>query len=87
MLGSRAARLACWGAMLLAVALASSLAPWLTDHPARVWLAAVVAVSLVGLNVAIWRRDQRRGVLACFPCIAAAAVALGIGWTASLVGG
>ena len=86
-LGGRTAQVACWGAMLVAAVLASCLAPWLADHPERVWVAAVVALGLVALNIAIWRRDERRGVLACFPCIAAAAVVLGIGWTAALVSG
>jgi 4-hydroxybenzoate polyprenyltransferase len=86
-LGSRTARRTCWGAMLLAAALASALAPWLSDHPARVWVATAVVVGLVGLNVVIRLHDERRGVLACFPCIAAAAVVLGIGWTAALVAG
>ena len=85
-LGSRNARLACWGAMLLAAALASAFAPLLTDHPARVWLSTGVATVLVGVNIAIWLRSPRQGILACFPCIAIAAVALGIGWTAALVG-
>jgi 4-hydroxybenzoate polyprenyltransferase len=86
-LGSRAAQLTCWGAVLLATALASGMAPWLSDHPGRVWVAAAVALSLVGLNVVIWQRNPRRGVLACFPCVAGAAVVLGIGWTVALVGG
>ena len=85
-LGATRARHACWGAMLLAALLGTAFAPWLTSHPWRVWMAALVATGLVGLNVAIWSRNPRSGVLACFPCIAAGAVALGIGWTTALIG-
>jgi 4-hydroxybenzoate polyprenyltransferase len=84
-LGPSRARQVCWAAMIGSALLAAGLAPWLTDHPLRVWLAAFVACGLVGLNVAIWKRNPRSGALACFPCVAVGAVALGIGWTAALV--
>jgi len=85
-LGSDTARQVGWGAVILAAALAAGLAPWLTTHPARVWAASLGALGLVALNVVVWRRDARRGVLACFPCLATASALLGIGWTAALVG-
>ena len=85
-LGARRARLACWGAMLLAAALAAGLAPWLTDSPGRVWIAAALACGLVALNALLWRRDARLGVMACFPCIAMSAVILGVGWATALIG-
>lgn len=84
-LGPDLARRACWGAMLLAAILAALLAPWLTGNAALVWIAAAVAGGLVGLNAILWRRDPRSGALACFPCVAIAAVVLGLGWTAALV--
>ncbi len=83
-LGPAKARSACWGAMILAAALASGLAPWLTEAPLYVWGAAAVAGSLVAVNAAIWARDARAGAMACFPCVAASAVVLGIGWTLAL---
>lgn len=85
-LGEAPARNACWGAMLLAATLAAVLAPMLTDQPARVWIAALVASGLVAVNVGFWMRDARTGAMACFPCIASAAAVLGIGWAAALVG-
>lgn len=84
-LGERRARLVCWGAVLLAAALATALAPSLTAHPARVWIAAALAAALVAANALIGARNPRRGVLACFPCVAIAVAALGIGWGAALV--
>jgi 4-hydroxybenzoate polyprenyltransferase len=84
-LGSRWARRACWTAMLGAALLAALLAPALTGNAPLVWIAGAVAAALVALNALIWRHDPRAGALACFPCIATAAVALGIGWTAALV--
>ncbi len=85
-LGPQNARLVCWGALVLAAVLAAALAPWLTDAPRWVWGAAVVAGALVAVNAVIWAKDARAGALACFPCIAASAVALGIGWTLALIG-
>lgn len=84
-LGPRRARHACWAAMLGAAILAALLAPALTGNAPLVWVAGAVAAGLVALNALIWRRDPRAGALACFPCTAIAAVALGIGWTAALV--
>jgi 4-hydroxybenzoate polyprenyltransferase len=84
-LGPSRARRACWAAMIVAALLATGLALWLTEHPVRVWLAAFVACALVGLNVTIWKRNPRSGALACFPCVAIGAVALGVGWAAALV--
>lgn len=84
-LGADRARRACWGAILLAAILAALLAPWLTGNAALVWIAAAVAGGLVGVNAILWRRNARTGALACFPCVAIAAAALGLGWTAALV--
>jgi hypothetical protein len=86
-LGSDRARLVCWGALLLAAALAALLSPWLTNKPALVIAAAVLAGVIVGLDAIIWSRDPKAGVLAAFPCVAIAAVILGIGWAAALVSG
>ncbi len=84
MLGEDNARRTCWSAMILAALLAAALAPWLTSHAGYVWIAAIVAGSLVGLNALIWARNARSGEMACFPCIAIGAATLGIGWTAAL---
>jgi 4-hydroxybenzoate polyprenyltransferase len=85
-LGPWRARAACWGAMLAAAVLATSLAPALTDHPGYVWAAATLAVSLIGVNGVIWARDARQGEMACFPCIAVGTLVLGVGWTLALFG-
>ena len=85
MLGSSRARRLCWAALALASFLAVLASP-LTNHPERTWIAASVALGAIGLNAMIWSRNARTGVLACFPCIAAGAVLLGIGWTAALLG-
>ena len=85
-LGEDRARIGCWGAMLIATALAAAFAPWLTDHPARVWVAAGIAIALVAANVALFRRNAQTGTMACFPLIAAAVVTLGVGWGLALIG-
>lgn len=84
-LGSRRAQAVCWGAMMLAAVLAAGLAPWLTGHPAPVWIAALVAGVLVVFNAILSGIRPRSGVMACFPCIAVGAAALGVGWTVALV--
>jgi 4-hydroxybenzoate polyprenyltransferase len=83
-LGPDRARVVCWIALLVAVALAVVLAPSLTDRPEFVWLAGLIAIGLIGVNVAIWSKDARRGVLAAFPCVALSASILGLGWAAAL---
>ena len=85
-LGAERARITAWVALLLAALLAAGLAPWLTDHPVRVWIAALIALALVILNAAITWTDVKRGTMACFPCVASAAVVLGVGWAAALAG-
>ena len=84
-LGSANARNTCWGAMTVAAVFAAMLAPRLTEHPARVWIAALLALGLIALNAMLWKRDSRSGVLACFPCVAIGAVVLGVGWAAALI--
>jgi 4-hydroxybenzoate polyprenyltransferase len=86
-LGVKRARLVCWGSLGFAALLAAALAPWLTGASHWVWLAAGVALLLIGVNAAIWKGDPRSGALACFPCVAASAVLLGLGWTLALIHG
>lgn len=83
-LGPKRAQQVCWGAMILAALLAAGLAPWLTEHPVHVWFAAPLVCALVGLNIIIWGRNARSGVMACFPCMALGAVVLGVSWTTAL---
>jgi 4-hydroxybenzoate polyprenyltransferase len=85
-LGDRRARLACWGSLGLAAVLAAALAPWLTESPRWVWTAAAVTAVLIAVNLGIWARNARAGALACFPCVAAGAVVMGIGWALALIG-
>ncbi len=59
--------------MKLAAYLADALAPWLTTHPDRVWIAVIATFALVGLNAILWNRNARAGTLACFPCVAVSA--------------
>lgn len=84
-LGAEQGRIACWGAMLLAAGIGVALAPWLTSRPSPVWLAAALTAALVAVNVLLWRRDPRRGVLACFPLMASGVALLGVGWAAAVV--
>lgn len=86
-LGEGCAKLVCWALTLISIAIAAALAPMVTDDRLPVWIAGSVSAVLVGVNVLLWQRDARTGRMSCFPCIAAAVVVTGVGWTAALVGG
>ncbi len=85
-LGEDRARWICWGSLGLAAGLAVVLAPWLTSSARYVVVAAVATLALIAINAVIWHRSPRAGAMACFPCVAASAVALGTGWTLGLIG-
>jgi 4-hydroxybenzoate polyprenyltransferase len=84
-LGPDRAHLVCWGAMLLASLLAAICAPPLVEQSSRVWLAALAAAAIVIVNVLLWTRNHRTGVMAAFPLMALAAAILGVGWTLALL--
>ena len=44
----------------------------------------LAVVALVALDVVLYRRNGRSGVMAAFPCVAAAAGILAVGWVASI---
>lgn len=83
-LGERRAILLCWAATLSAPLLALALTPALSERPVWVWLAAGIVVSLVGLDAALYATRRRRGVVACFPCVAVSTAAMGLGWVLGL---
>jgi hypothetical protein len=62
------------------------LAPVFTSAARFVWIAAAISAALVLINALIWRSNARSGAMACFPCVALGAAALGVGWAAALVG-
>jgi 4-hydroxybenzoate polyprenyltransferase len=84
-MGRRRALFTCWALLSGAAVLASVIATSAVDRATFVIGAAGIAFALVTGNVVIWKRNVRRGEMACFPCIAAGAVVLGIGWAAGLV--
>jgi 4-hydroxybenzoate polyprenyltransferase len=85
-MGARRAPWVCWGLMLLSLVFATVMAESFTERPGWVWATCLVAALLVAGNVALWRHDAHRGVMSAFPMIAAAAVALGVGWTLAAIG-
>lgn len=83
LLGERRALVACWAATLVAPASALALLalrPGLAERPLAIVLAAGGAFGLVLLDAALYARHRRRGVMACFPCVAIATVGMGLGW-------
>jgi 4-hydroxybenzoate polyprenyltransferase len=84
--GEERARILCWGLALLSVVLATLFAPRVVSEAAPVWIASVASMVLIGVNVALWRRDRDLGRMSCFPCIAVAVAVIGVGWTIGMVG-
>lgn len=85
-LGERRAMVVCWGSVVLSVVLATVLAPQAAERPVWGWVASGVAITLVGFNAALWRRDPHRGRMSCFPLVAAAVAILGVGWALGATG-
>jgi 4-hydroxybenzoate polyprenyltransferase len=84
-LGSQWAPRVAWGCVLLPLAIAASVAAWVTEHPEWIWISCLISGGLLASNVVIWRRNPHRGAMSAFPLIAAAVVVLGIGWTLGIV--
>ena len=84
-LGVDGARLACHASIITSAALAAVLAPLAADRAVYGWIGSAGAVVLVGINAALWRRNEHVGRMSCFPLVAAAVVALGVGWALAAV--
>ena len=84
LLGERRAILICWAATLSAPILALVAAPALAEQTLPVWLAAAAVAALVGLDAALYAANRRRGVMACFPCVAISTVLMGLGWVVAV---
>jgi 4-hydroxybenzoate polyprenyltransferase len=83
-LGERRSLVVCWasvvGSLMLALIVVMVQGSW------RWWmvLPGLVVAGLVTLDVVLYRRNGRSGVMAAFPCVAAAAGILALGWVASI---
>jgi 4-hydroxybenzoate polyprenyltransferase len=83
-LGERRSLMLCWvsvlGSSMLALVIVLARDGW------RWWmvLPGLVVVALVALDVMLYRRNGRTGVMAAFPCVAAATGILALGWVASI---
>ena len=79
-LGERQAFLLCVGSILLSLLLASIAAIIWVETPAIVLAASGIALALLILNVGLYVKRPQTGVMACFPCVAAATAILGLAW-------
>ena len=84
LLGERRALLICWAAALAAPVLALPAASLLGARPAVVAPAALLAAVLVLVDVTLTWVRSGLGVRACFPCVALATAAMGLGWVLAL---
>jgi geranylgeranylglycerol-phosphate geranylgeranyltransferase len=85
MLGEDRSLLACWAGVGGSAALAGIAAPWLSDAPLLMWAVGGLASALVAVNAVMVRRDRATGIRRCFPLMALAVIALGVGWTVAVV--
>ncbi len=83
-LGERRALLMCWtsvlGSLLLAVIAVVAGDGWQTP----MWLAGLMVLALIALDVVLYHWRPRTGVMAAFPCIAASTAILALAWLASI---
>lgn len=83
-LGERRTLLLCWGALLGSVVLALIANVVADDFGWPLIAASLAAAGLIAFNALLYRRNSRRGVLATFPCVAAAAGLVAIAWVAAI---
>ncbi len=83
-LGASRALWLCWGSLLSSLVLALAGAAIRTGVQWPMEIAALAVTGLVALNVILYRRNPRTGVLATFPCAAASTAVLGLAWVVSI---
>lgn len=79
-LGERRALLLCLGSMVLTLLIASVAAIVWIETPAIVLGASGIGLGLLSLDAALYVKHPQTGVMACFPCVAAATAILGLAW-------
>ncbi len=83
-LGEQRALMLCWMSVLGSVLLAV-IAEMLRDAwQSPMWLAGLIVVGLIALDVVLYHRRPRTGVMAAFPCVAASTAILALAWLASI---
>jgi geranylgeranylglycerol-phosphate geranylgeranyltransferase len=80
MLGEERAFILTLGAMLLSLVLAAVASTLWTDSAQLVVATAAMVVALIAINAGLYLWRPRAAVMACFPCVAAGTVILGLGW-------
>lgn len=83
-LGERRTLFVCWAAMLASSMLALGAAIIRTGWDWRLGLAAVIVAGLTGIDAVLYRKDERAGIMAAFPVVAASTALLGVTWVWSI---
>jgi 4-hydroxybenzoate polyprenyltransferase len=83
-LGERRALVLCLGSMMVSLLLAAVAADVWTGSPAIVLGASAVVLGLLLLDAILYVTHPQTGVRACFPCVAASTVILGLAWVLAL---
>ncbi len=83
-IGEQRSLMLCWtsvlGSVLLAVIAEMIRGAWQSP----MWLAGLVVVGLIALDVVLYHWRPRTGVMAAFPCVAASTAVLALAWLASI---
>ncbi len=83
-LGEQRALSLCWASMLVSLLLAACAVVARDAWDWQMWLAGTTVVALTTLDVVLFRRRRRAGVMAAFPCTATSAAVLALAWVASI---
>lgn len=83
-LGERRALMLCWISVLGSLMLASVAGVAREGWHRWMGLTELIVLGLIALDIVLYRQKRRMGVMAAFPCTAAAAVVLALAWVASI---
>lgn len=83
-LGEQRALMLCWASVLGSVLLAVIAEMIRNAWQSPMWLAGLIVVGLIALDVVLYHWRQRTGVMAAFPCVAASTAILALAWVASI---
>jgi 4-hydroxybenzoate polyprenyltransferase len=83
-LGERMAFALCLATIVLSALSSVVAAAIWTDSATLAIAAATAAAVIVAVNVGLYLRRARTGVMACFPCVATGTAILGVGWVLAI---
>ena len=83
-LGEQRALVLCWASMLGSLLIAVIAVMVRDGWHWSIWLAGLTVLALTALDVVLYHRNGRTGVMAAFPCVAASTAVLALALVASI---